>query len=267
MHAFLFALLATGVAAFGSLPAAHPGNPCLDPEDFIATNSIDTPLYCVIPSPIGETKATCKAAGCDWDEEPDAGKDSCECNSEQLCESDAVGGTWTSISLTCGGPFMQAAANSWTCASNPNELDWYAGGCCRGGVASSKCNTLCETPDCEFNPCMDPDDFVPAATIPADHCVGDENDNPIAATKVTCEAAGCGWDEDDNTPCGCHSEQLCESPAVGGTWTLRSRTCGGRVYQEEESNPTCASNPNDPNEMDFYAGRCCSGGMASSKCA
>ena len=85
MHAFLLALLVTGVAAFGSLPAAHPGNPCLDPNDFIATNSIARDPYCVVPNTISETKGTCEAAGCYWVENPTPGSDPCHCSSQQLC--------------------------------------------------------------------------------------------------------------------------------------------------------------------------------------
>ena len=264
MHGFLLALLATGVAAFGSLPAAHPGNPCLDPEDFVATNSIDAP-HCVgdePPNPIAATQAACEAASCEWD----AGNndDPCHCDHEQLCESATVGGTWTPRSLTCGGAGSEweALVSSWTCASNPNEVDYFAGLCCSSGVASSKCN--CEGADCAFNPCMDPEDFVPANAIPSDHCEGDEPPNPIAATQAACEAASCDWDAGNNDdPCHCNSEQLCESATVGGTWTPRSLTCGGSSYQAVGSSWTCASNPN----MDYFAGLCCSGGEASSKCA
>ena len=182
MHAFLLALLVTGVAAFGSLPAAHPGNPCLDPNDFIATDSIVQPPYCAVPNAISETKDTCKAAGCYWDEYPDPGSDSCGCGSQQLCESDAVGGTWTVSSFTCGDEGL--LNQGWNCASNPGELGWFSGGCCSGGAAASKCNAVCETADCAFNPCKDPNDFDPAASKPDDDCVTDEpRSNPIAKSR------------------------------------------------------------------------------------
>ena len=266
MHGFLLALLVAGVAAFGSLPAADPGNPCLDPNDWIATNSIDRPPYCVVPDAISETKDTCEAADCYWEESPTPGKDSCQCNSQQLCESDTVGGTWTVGSMTCDDRTLLNTGASWDCASNPGELEWFAGGCCGGGAASSKCNTVCETPDCAFNPCKDPNDFDPAASQPDDHCVGDEpGSNPIAASMEACEAAGCGWEEDSpDDPCHCNSEQLCESPAVGGTWTARSLTCGGGRLQAWGSSWTCDAEGGWA--IDHFAGVCCRGGAASSKC-
>ena len=263
MHAFLLALLATGVAAFGSLPAADPGNPCLDPGDFVATNSIDAP-HCEQRGLVA-TRAECEAAGCNW--RLDKGNDPCECDSEQLCESTAVGGTWTPRSLTCGSLLTDGASpvHSWTCASSPGEMAWFAGGCCSGGQASSKCNVVCDTPDCAFNPCMDPNDFVPANLIPADHCVGDESPNPIAATQPACEAAGCEWDGGNiDDPCRCNSEEVCESTDVGGTWTPRSFTCGGSTYQGYASSWTCASNPGG---IDHLSGLCCGAGAVSSKCA
>ena len=264
MHGFLLALLVAGVAAFGSLPAADPGNPCLDPNDWIATNSIDRPPYCVVPDAISETKDTCEAAGCYWEEIPTPGNDSCQCNSQQLCESDTVGGTWTVSSLTCDDRTLLDVGASWDCASNPYELEWFAGGCCRGGAASSKCN--CETPDCAFNPCKDPNDFDPAASQLDDHCEGDEpGSNPIAASREACEAVGCGWEEDSaDDPCHCNTEQLCESPAVGGTWTARSLTCGGGRLQAGGSSLSCDAEGEWA--IDHYAGVCCRGGAASSKC-
>ena len=257
MHAFILALLATGVAAFGSLPI--PGNPCMDPKDFVPTNSLDLP-HCEEGDVVQATQAACEAAGCKW--EWNEGKDdSCECGSEQLCESAAVGGTWTPRSLTCG--LLLTTWHSWTCASDAGQMDYFAGGCCSGGAAASKC--ACDTPaDCAFNPCMDPNDFVPANLISSDHCEGDEPSNPIAATPAACEAAGCNWDGDNNDdPCHCDSEQVCESAAVGGTWKPRSFTCGGGTYQGHASSWTCASNAG---EMDGIAGLCCSGGAAASKC-
>ena len=263
MHAFLLALLVTGVAAFGSLPAAHPGNPCLDPNDFLATNSIVRPPYCAVPNAISETKDTCEAAGCYWDEYPDPGSDSCGCGSQQLCESDAVGGTWTVNSFTCGDEGL--LNQGWNCASNPGELGWFSGGCCSGGAAASKCNAVCEIADCAFNPCKDPNDFDPAASKPDDHCVGDEPPNPIAASREACVAVGCEWNEGNpNDPCHCNSQQLCESPAVGGTWTARSLTCGGS--QVQGGGPSWACDAEDAWLIDHFAGVCCRGGTASSKC-
>ena len=263
MHAFLLALLVTGVAAFGSLPAAHPGNPCLDPNDFLATNSIVRPPYCAVPNAISETKDTCEAAGCYWDEYPDPGSDSCGCGSQQLCESDAVGGTWTVNSFTCGDEGL--LNQGWNCASNPGELGWFSGGCCSGGAAASKCNAVCEIADCAFNPCKDPNDFDPAASKPDDHCEDDEPPNPIAASREACVAVGCEWNEGNpNDPCHCNSQQLCESPAVGGTWTARSLTCGGS--QVQGGGPSWACDAEDAWLIDHFAGVCCRGGTASSKC-
>ena len=264
MHGFLLALLVAGVAAFGSLPAADPGNPCLDPNDWIATNSIDRPPYCVVPDAISETKDTCEAAGCYWEEIPTPGNDSCQCKYKQLCESDTVGGTWTVSSLTCDDRTLLDVGASWDCASNLYELEWFAGGCCRGGAASSKC--ICETPDCAFNPCKDPNDFDPAAANAYEHCEGDEpGSNPIAASREACEAVGCEWEEGSpDDPCHCNTEQLCESPAVGGTWTTGSILCGSGSIQRTGSTWTCAT---DADSMASYAGVCCRGGAASSKCA
>ena len=279
MHAFLLALLATGVAAFGSLPAlpaADPGNPCLDPKDFVKTNSLDAP-HCEEGAVVA-TYAACEAAGCNWRLDEGKNDDPCECDSEQLCESAAVGGTWTPRSLTCGFLTEQALGASWTCASNPGEMLWFAGGCCSGGAASTKC--ICgtpDTPDCAFNPCMDPKDFVPDNLIPADHCVGDEPSNPIAATQAACEAAGCKWDggntnSDGNDPCLCESEQVCESTAVGGTWTPRSFTCGGSVIQNPSNGGsswwTCANLAQmGPSAMTATADPCCSGAVQLPECA
>ena len=256
MHAFILALLATGVAAFGSLPI--PGNPCMDPKDFVPTNSLDLP-HCEEGDVVQATQAACEAAGCKW--EWNEGKDdSCECGSEQLCESAAVGGTWTPRSLTCG--LLLTTWHSWTCASDAGQMDYFAGGCCSGGAAASKC--ACDTPaDCAFNPCMDPNDFVPANLISSDHCEGDEPSNPIAATPAACEAAGCNWDGGNNDdPCQCDYQQFCESPAVNGTWTPRSFMCGGGTIQGGgDAWWTCERLAiMGSSEMEAAVGPCCSSG-------
>ena len=263
MHAFILALLATGVAAFGSLPI--PGNPCMDPKDFVATNSMDLP-HCEEGDVVAATQAACEAAGCKWRLDEGKNDDPCECGSEQLCESAAVGGTWTPRSLTCGVLLTMCLGGRTcpTCASNAGEMEYFAGGCCSGGAASTKC--ICgtpDTPDCAFNPCKDPNDFVLANLIPADHCEGDERSNPIAATQAACEAAGCNWDGDNNDdPCHCDSEQVCESAAVGGTWTPGSFTCGGSTIQGGgDAWWTCARLAQiGSSEFEATAGPCCSSG-------
>ena len=141
MHAFILALLATGVAAFGSLPI--PGNPCMDPKDFVPTNSLDLP-HCEEGDVVQATQAACEAAGCKW--EWNEGKDdSCECGSEQLCESAAVGGTWKPRSVTCGGSTIQEGGVAWwTCARlaqiGSSEMEAAVGPCCSSGAVQLPTN-------------------------------------------------------------------------------------------------------------------------------
>ena len=150
-----------------ALPSSEPDDHCEGDEP---------------PNPIAASREACEAVGCRWDEDDDP----CHCNSQQLCESPAVGGTWTARSLTCGGGQLQGASPSWACdAADAWLIDHFAGVCCRGGTASSKCN--CEALDCAFNPCMDPNDFDPMAAVPYANCDGDsENGNPIAASQEGC---------------------------------------------------------------------------------
>ena len=114
---------------------------------------------------------------------------------------------------------------------------------------------------------MNPNDFDPMAAVPYANCDGDsENGNPIAASQEACEAASCEWQSWSDEPCHCGSEQLCESPAVGGTWNTGAHLCGSGYTQRIGSTLSCASDEGK-GFMAHYATMCCRGGAASSKCA